>query len=359
MAESQVPYPYTAADFQAVGASLSQPRFATYMTKGGNNAEYAFALYLYNARVAKACLFPLNVTEVTLRNAIDERLIALYGPNWHLEAGFRNSVLLPDGLKTLDKAISRAGGASALHEQVVATLTFDFWSNFFRPDYGQSFWRTSLTVVFPHLPHGVTRHQLHQAVKAINTFRNRVAHHEPVLDLNVTDIFARMAELIGYRCPLTEKWLRYHSTLNAMIRTRPRSAAGVQIPLSARMDANWVRVTLTMTVQDTLAALTPAHPAIIAVDAAGRPIAAMTPTHLAAFIAAEAAGLGGMISLSELSIDEVLKAIPVTGQWTPLLETVPLATAIAELQKPRIQLIVGTNAAGTVTGALVRAHRRY
>src|SRR5690606_39563904 len=69
--ESQVPYPYTVEQLQAIRASISEPRFATYLKKGGNHQEYALALYLYNARVAKAFLYPLNVAEVTLRNAVD------------------------------------------------------------------------------------------------------------------------------------------------------------------------------------------------------------------------------------------------------------------------------------------------
>jgi hypothetical protein len=93
MAESQVPYPYLQADLQAIRSSVSEPRFFTYLVKGGNHEEYAMALYLYNARVAKAFLFPLNVAEVTLRNAIDSILVTKFGTNWHLDPTFRNTVL--------------------------------------------------------------------------------------------------------------------------------------------------------------------------------------------------------------------------------------------------------------------------
>src|SRR5690606_2657146 len=122
--ESHVPYPYTVEQLQAIRASISEPRFATYLKKGGNHQEYALALYLYNARVAKAFLYPLNVAEVTLRNAVDEILVATFHDHWHQEAGFRDQTLTPEGLVTLDKAIQRAG-QNAPRDQVVATLTFD------------------------------------------------------------------------------------------------------------------------------------------------------------------------------------------------------------------------------------------
>lgn len=51
------------------------------------------AMYLYNASAAKAFLFPLNVTEVMLRNAIDDILVAKFGVSWHQDANFRDQTL--------------------------------------------------------------------------------------------------------------------------------------------------------------------------------------------------------------------------------------------------------------------------
>ena len=113
MAESQLPFPYTPADIAAVKAALSAARFATYLTRAGNDEAYALALYLYNARLAKAFLYPLHVAEVTLRNAIDESLVAMYGPDWPYDTRFRNQLLTAEGLATLDKAIARVGGRRA------------------------------------------------------------------------------------------------------------------------------------------------------------------------------------------------------------------------------------------------------
>ena len=142
MAESQLPFPYTAADIASLKAAFSAPRFATYLTRAGGDEIYALTLYLYNARLAKAFLFPLHVVEVALRNAIDEALTSLHGPNWPFDEPFRTTVLTPDGLKTLDKAIERAG-RRATKDDVVATLTFDFWSNLFRY-WDREYWRLKI-----------------------------------------------------------------------------------------------------------------------------------------------------------------------------------------------------------------------
>jgi hypothetical protein len=233
MAESQAPYPNLPHQVAAIRASLSEPRFATYLTKGGGDEGYALALYLYNARVAKAFMFPLGVVEVTLRNAIDALLVTRHGLTWHLQPDFRNNVLMPKGVDTVNKAIARAG-FGATRGQVVAELTFDFWSNLLRPDYGD-LWRTGLNIVFPNISRATTRHDVQMMAKAINKFRNRIAHHEPILDLNVTDIHAKIVELASLRCAETAAWLKHHSTVSTVIRTRPRGAAAGFISLGTRL----------------------------------------------------------------------------------------------------------------------------
>jgi len=129
--ENQVPYPYLPGQLTAIRAAISEPRFATYLTKAGNHQEYAVALYLYNARVAKAFLYPLGRGS-QLRNAVDEILVQRFGQNWHQDTAFRDQTLDAGRAGHLDKAIRRAG-QQAPRGQIVATLTFDFWSNLFSP----------------------------------------------------------------------------------------------------------------------------------------------------------------------------------------------------------------------------------
>lgn len=286
MAESQVPYPYTPEQLQAIRASISEPRFATYLKKGGNHEQYALALYLYNARVAKAFLYPLNVAEVTLRNAVDQVLVATFQANWHQDPAFRDHTLTPEGLATLDKAIQRAG-QNAPRDQVVATLTFDFWSNLFRSEYG-SLWRTNVNRAFPHLNHGEGRHEIQILVKAINTFRNRVAHHEPVLDLNINDIYAKIIQLTELRCPETAAWMKHHSTVGSIVRTRPRRDGTMANSLATRLDTSYVSASLDTTLLKLLEAAHEKSQAIVCLKDDGSPIAAFTSIDVTRFIAARA-----------------------------------------------------------------------
>lgn len=188
MAESQVAYPYDPAGIAALRASISAPRFGPYLSMAGRDERYALALYLYNARLAKSFLYPLHMAEVTLRNAIVDALATEFGPDWPSDGAFR-AMLTPGGTATLDKARERVTadkGPNFPVSQLVATLTFDFWSNLFRPHYYLPFWQRHLRTVLPHLPAGEGRHEAQARVREINRFRNRIAHHEPILKADAT-----------------------------------------------------------------------------------------------------------------------------------------------------------------------------
>jgi hypothetical protein len=359
MAESQFPFPYTQGDLDALKASLSTARFETYLNKAGRNEAFAFALYLYNARLAKAFLFPLNVLEVTIRNAIDESLVAIYGADWPRAPAFVTGVLSEDGRRALTKAFERAG-AMAPKDQIVATLTFDFWSNFFKPEYGD-FWRTRLRIVLPHLPAGETRKTVQQAVKEINRFRNRIAHHEPILDLNAGDVMARIKDLVGYRCPRTLDWMRHHTTVNTVLRTRPRSAGSDGLTLASRQDPDFIRVTGDETLDVVLGELTALRPVVLRTDNDGLPTGACTAVDITAHLAERGGGdMDGIVSLKETSIDEVMARPEVAAAWQALDDQSPFAQAVTALTAPRLRVLVGVNSeTQRATGVILRAHRRY
>lgn len=359
MAESQHPFPYTPADLTSLKAALSAARFAAYLRRAGNDEAHAFALYLYNARLAKAFLYPLHVVEVTLRNAIDESLVAVYGANWPSDDHFRTQVLTPDGLTTLDKAIARAGGAGASKDQVVATLTFDFWSNLFRPEYG-SFWRTKLNIVLPYLPRGKSRRDMQVAVREINEFRNRIAHHEPILDLNAIDVMAKIKMIVNFRCPRTEAWMRHHTTVAQTLRSRPAPGGRVGEALAARQDGQFLHVAGTENLTQVMGQINGANRVVVRLDGTGVPTGACTTEEIATSIAAAAAKMDGLVSLDEIQIDTVLGAPGPAPHWTTLADDEPMARAVEILQQPRVKILVGIDArSGRATGVVVRAHRRY
>lgn len=357
MAESQVPYSYEPDRLKAIRASISEPRFATYMKRSGNHAEYACALYLYNARLAKAFLFPLNILEVTLRNAIDEMLVQRFGPEWHADQTFRNTILTPNSCAALDKAMSRAG-ANAPRNQVVATLTFDFWSNLFRSDYGP-LWRTTINVVFPRLPRGQSRRDVQRLVKSINEFRNRVAHHEPIFDANVNEIYTQIVRVVDLRCPETARWMRHFSTIGMMIRTRPRLGEAMNPPLATRIDPEFLAVRPATPVSEVFERIDERHPVIVLVDDRGGCAAAMTLHDVTRAVVERARATRGLVDLSELTLRDVLAEVDPAGGWIALPAAGAASEMVAAFARKGTRVVVALDGDGRVVGALARAHRRY
>lgn len=238
MAESQVPFPYDVESRAAIRAGLSEPRFIAYLDRAGGDESHAIELYLFNSRLAKSFLFPLNVVEIVVRNAVDQTLARIAGTSdWHKDRDFIDKTFSSRSNEALQKAIVRAGEQSDKNK-LVAELTFDFWSNIFRREYA-SVWRTKINIAFPNLQRGEGRDNIQKLVCKINRFRNRVAHHEPILSENPPDMLSAIAKLIDLRCQTTAQWMRHHATVDKIIRTRPTPQGRAIQDLASRLDKNF------------------------------------------------------------------------------------------------------------------------
>ena len=360
MAESQVPFPYTPEDMAAIRASISADRFATYLTAAKGNERHALDLYLYNARLAKAFLYPLHVGEVTLRNAIDGVLQDLHGAAWPTNRGFQ-AQLTQESLKSLTKALQRAGAIqpNPPRGQVVATLTFDFWSNLFRPDYDRPLWQVNLRKALPHCLPRTTRAEVQILVRDINFLRNRIAHHEPILSVNATRLHADIVRLVEMRNPSMSRWLRHHSTLSTVIRTKPRPGMAAQTAIE-RCDTGFQAVAGDHTLASVLAAYSPDVPAIVCVDEAGGPTALLSATDIVAYAAERLTGT--MIDFGEHRVSDLLASGVVRGRWAHVATDAPLAELVDAVKGPGIRGVVVVEeriATRIPRGVLLRAHRRY
>lgn len=360
MAESQVPFPYTPEDMTAIRSSISADRFATYLTAAKGNEHHALDLYLYNARLAKAFLYPLHVGEVTLRNAIDEVLTDLHGPTWPTNQGF-NDQLTPESRKSLAKAIARASTIQRgpPRGQVVATLTFDFWSNLFRPDYDRPIWQVNLRKALPHCQPRTTRAEVQILVRDINFLRNRIAHHEPILSVNATSLHADIVRLVEMRSPSMSRWLRYHSTLSTVIRTKPRPGMAAQTAIE-RCDTGFQAVAEDHTLASVLATYSPDTPAIVCVDQAGSPTALLSAAEIVAYASGRLTGT--MIDFGEHKVADLLSSGIVLGRWASVVTNAPIAELVDVIKGPGIRGVVVVeerNGMQFPRGVLLRAHRRY
>lgn len=346
MAESQAPYLYdNTAD--ALISSLSSTRFRPYLVSAGHNIDFAFALYLYNARIAKAFLYPLHILEITLRNRISDIFCDLFNENWCHDTAFRQ-ILTEESRNTLDRGISRAKSNAA--PDIVATLTFDFWSNLFREEYDRSLWQTKMHHLLPNA--SKKRSEFQRNVKRINHFRNRIAHHEPIYKMDLSKYHAELSDMICWLSKEASAWVKHFSTVNQCLRTRPstHSTNGKSILDLADSDFCCIRL------KDNISNI-PTKRFWICENEEGKFIAVIEAQHLAHYLISLREGEDLMIDLKKHSFADVVKHISVNGNLITCEPSENIYHATAGL-KGKKQYLIAVGSDGPV-GIVAKAHRKY
>lgn len=189
---------------------LSIPRLSRYLTYTGGDRQRAIALYEWNAQTCSALHRDLAYLEVALRNAYDSAATANWpGPPGHWLLNHSGLVFAPvwrtkrasNGRRVrrdmnekprrdVEKAVAKAGGPSATAGKVVAELSFGFWRYLSSSAHEKTLWVPLLHHAFPV---GTNRADLDAKVGRLHDLRNRMAHHEPLIGVNLTD---RMVDLL-------------------------------------------------------------------------------------------------------------------------------------------------------------------
>jgi hypothetical protein len=198
---------------------LSRPRMSTYEDVCDGDVAGAVELYRWNLDLSMALFESIHYLEVALRNRVDEALTALAGPgsDW-LDAPA--SVPLNPGT-TQRIAVARAhasrGGRVPTHGHVIAEISFGFWPYLFAANYNRTLWAPALKDAFA----GSSRASLHDGLSGVGHLRNRIAHHEPLIGLDLAAEYERVlavAERIDRRLGW---WIDTTSRVDDVLRRRP------------------------------------------------------------------------------------------------------------------------------------------
>ncbi len=210
---------------------LSPPRHAVYLAAAANDPERALALYEWNAQLSAALLRDLAHVEVGLRNAYDTALVGqwpgpphwtsngeqVFAPLFRTKSGHRVDVNSKPR-ESLRRAVASAGGASVPPGKVIAELTFGFWRYLSSAAHEKTLW---VRCLYRSFPPGTDRRDVDGPVGRVHNLRNRVAHHEPLLQTNVA---ARLADLVAIATFLDAdlgRHLTATTTVTGLLETRP------------------------------------------------------------------------------------------------------------------------------------------
>ena len=168
---------------------FSQKRVSRYVQACGSDTRKAMTLYRYNLRLAQEIFTIISCFEVSLRNAIDEKLVPILGSEWLKDSVMPGGIFTTPKLKKTYNTIIYSynkldSQGEYSHSKLIASMDFGMWKYMFSPLQYQ-LTHQSLLGIFPykmrstpscHINHTYFFNELDQ----VNTLRNRIAHHEPV-----------------------------------------------------------------------------------------------------------------------------------------------------------------------------------
>ncbi len=223
-------FSYTDDVIDRLEAALSHERLGTYLNAGGGDREKAIRLHVWNTTISAAFYGPLQGLELALRNAVHGRLSERYGPAWYDNpaAGLDKGALerverAKTGLLWDNREMKPA--------QVVAALSFGFWVSLLGPggrigtgrkaNYEMTLWRPAIRGAFPHRTR-LNRRQAHRPLDRLRDLRNRIAHHEPIFERNLTSDHRQIVDVAGWISPTIQAWIEHYSQVPAIIEAGQR-----------------------------------------------------------------------------------------------------------------------------------------
>lgn len=210
------------ADYTADGISqaLSPHRFAPYLAEAGGDVDAALRLYEWSAQMSSASFEVVAHAEVVMRNAIDRAISAHYNDDarsipWLLSEPPMDAQASRRVAEVRDRL--RPQGRDSRH-QLVAGLSFGFWSGMLGTKY-EELWRSAIRHAFP--AGDGTRKQAAVLIEAVRKFRNRLAHHDSILGVDIPFEVARVHALAALLGEDVAAWLRSLDRTGDVYRDRP------------------------------------------------------------------------------------------------------------------------------------------
>jgi hypothetical protein len=210
---------------EAIKHVLSAARIGTYEAATScSSLDRALALYAWNAQVSAAMLAPLHICEVAIRNAVSEALTLEYGEMWPWNYAFETSLPSSGKFNMREHLIKNRTGMT-YPVKVIPQIAFVFWEKMFTGRFDGQIWNAHLKRIMPHLNPTwsvqFARKKINNDLNKIRVLRNRIAHHEPIINRVLSDDFRLIQGLIYSRCPITAEWMIKNQKAQKLIFLKP------------------------------------------------------------------------------------------------------------------------------------------
>lgn len=205
----------------ALETIISPERLSTYRKASGYDLDRALGLYAWNMKLSASFMPLLSSAEVCLRNLIVPRMAVVFGPSWWQSEAFF-VILGSKGKGIVKRAENKivACGNPADTGRMTAELSFGFWQNMLLPKYQMPLW-SQLHTSFADLPASIDQTALYGKCGVVRELRNRISHHEPIFQRNISQDYADCLELISWLSAAKAIWIKPHCSVMALLRQRP------------------------------------------------------------------------------------------------------------------------------------------
>lgn len=213
---TSMPFIYSDDALNNLDQTISTERLANYLVMVRGDRTKALRLYERNTVVGEGFYGILQALEIATRNSIHHILTTDMGrADWYdipalLEPAEQKSIL--------DAKTSILRGKKAIIPgRVIAELTFGFWIRLMTAKYEKTLWVPHIYKSFPGLPKP-NRQKVFTRFDRIRNLRNRVAHHERIINRNLTRDYQDIFESLEWICPVTAAWVNSKSSLQRIFR---------------------------------------------------------------------------------------------------------------------------------------------
>lgn len=200
---------------------ITPPRFRAFLEATNHEVTQATALYDWNICVSAVFFEAVSYTEVLLRNAID----AQFSPVQHHQPAKESWLCDPEILtpKSLERTFDAISAIERMKKEptrarVVASLSFGFWRALLDRHYNQ-LWLERLHRAFPN--GSGSRKEVAALMSRLNPFRNRLAHHEPIINASISRRHEDLIELTRLIDEDAAQWLATRSCVAEVLEWRP------------------------------------------------------------------------------------------------------------------------------------------
>jgi hypothetical protein len=227
--QSQGGFAYREDEINKIAKMISVDRFSGYLSMAKGRRTTAGLLYERNTALSEALYGTLQGFEIPFRNAIDSVLSGVLGNDWYRTIRMKPGQQI--AVQEAEDKISK-GGNPVTHGRIVAQLSLGFWTNLISKTYEKDLWvKRGLYRAFPgavqqlRLSSGelknvsISRNLIHQRVDSIRILRNRIAHHERILQMALDLRYDEILEAIGWVCPTMRLWTESSSCFSSRFRS--------------------------------------------------------------------------------------------------------------------------------------------